>query len=436
MPHNESSAPENAFLLPPEEDQVDVEVGGSGFWCLCIQHASKQAQLTSGDRTSEYLMYLLLVVIFQTTLLPSAIFGFSATLSGILLSRWVGTLVDSHPKLSLVRTCIFIQKTSAAIAYAAFALLLSTPQQPPSLQDEYNLLNYSAIVLCGCALRVSTICIQIAVERDWVTCIAHGSDRALSRLNVSLRRVDLFCNLTAPLVVSIFTTLLSYRTTSLLMFAVSLLTMGFELYWIDVVYSSFPRLHAEQRASESPLEEPRGWKSALANQLNDWSEFIQLPVFLSSVALSLLYITVLSFDGNMLGYLKTKKFEDSFLAAMRSLGVITGLLGTLVAPALETRLGSARAGSWSIWSEAICLVPVTFAFAQQLRKNEKTLPSVSSALIFGGMAASRVGLWSFDLIQLKQLQEALVNHPRRNTLTALQFSMANMADLLKYGSWS
>lgn len=75
MPHNESSAPENAFLLPPEEDQVDVEVGGSGFWCLCIQHASN----TSGDRTSEYLMYLLLVVIFQTTLLPSAIFGFSAT---------------------------------------------------------------------------------------------------------------------------------------------------------------------------------------------------------------------------------------------------------------------------------------------------------------------------------------------------------------------
>lgn len=53
-------------------------------------------------------------------------------------------------------------------------------------------------------------------------------------------------------------------------------------------------------------------------------------------------------------------------------------------------------------------------------------------LICIGMAASRVGLWSFDLIQLKQLQEALVNHPRRNTLTALQFSMANMADLLKY----
>jgi hypothetical protein len=33
-----------------------------------------------------------------------------------------------------------------------------------------------------------------------------------------------------------------------------------------------------------------------------------------------------------------------------------------------------------------------------------------------GMAASRVGLWSFDLIQVKQLQETLANHPRRNSL--------------------
>ena len=34
---------------------------------------------TSGDRTSDYLFYLLLVVLFQDTLLPSAIFGFCTT---------------------------------------------------------------------------------------------------------------------------------------------------------------------------------------------------------------------------------------------------------------------------------------------------------------------------------------------------------------------
>lgn len=47
------------------------------------------------------------------------------------------------------------------------------------------------------------------------------------------------------------------------------------------------------------------------------------------------------------------------------------------------------------------------------------------------MALSRIGLWSFDLIQTKQLQIALTSHPRRNALTALQYTMQNIASLVK-----
>ena len=32
------------------------------------------------------------------------------------------------------------------------------------------------------------------------------------------------------------------------------------------------------------------------------------------------------------------------------------------------------------------------------------------------MAFSRIGLWAFDLIQVKQLQVSLEEHPERNTL--------------------
>lgn len=49
-----------------------------------------------------------------------------------------------------------------------------------------------------------------------------------------------------------------------------------------------------------------------------------------------------------------------------------------------------------------------------------------------GMALSRIGLWSFDLAQLKCLQLALNDHPRRNALTARQFAMQDIAQLLKY----
>ncbi|KAJ6513536.1 hypothetical protein DFH09DRAFT_1374185 [Mycena vulgaris] len=105
----------------------------------------------------------------------------------------------------------------------------------------------------------------------------------------------------------------------------------------------------------------------------------------------------------------------------------TGLLGTLITVPLERRLGSARAGSWSIWSMVVCLLPVMASFYIFGPRN-----GLGTTLLFGGMALSRIGLWSFDLIQTKQLQDALSSHARRNTLTALQFTMQSGVDLLKY----
>ena len=223
-------------------------------------------------------------------------------MAGIILSRWTGTLVDAHPKLTLVRICILVQKLSATLAYFSFTILFSS-SQTPRLSSPKHAIFYALIILAGSALRVSTIAIQIAVEKDWVISISNGHENKLSRLNVSLRRVDLLANLLSPLIVSIFTTTLSYRTTAACMIVVSLVTMVFELYWIQVVYLAFPELERddvkrlEQRENSNlQSSDPRGqaWRDALHNQLQDWSEFVRLPVFLSSLAVSLLYITVLS----------------------------------------------------------------------------------------------------------------------------------------------
>lgn len=55
----------------------------------------------------------------------------------------------------------------------------------------------------------------------------------------------------------------------------------------------------------------------------------------------------------MLGYLKWLGYSDAFLATMRGINVITGLLGTVAAPLLERKIGSARGGGWSIWYAVI-----------------------------------------------------------------------------------
>jgi iron-regulated transporter 1 len=51
----------------------------------------------------------------------------------------------------------------------------------------------------------------------------------------------------------------------------------------------------------------------------------------------------------MVGYLKMLAFSDDLIAEMRGLCVITGLLGTALALPLEKKIGTERAGNWSIW---------------------------------------------------------------------------------------
>ncbi|KAJ7509570.1 Ferroporti-1 [Mycena galericulata] len=425
---NDDLVAEHTPLLAQNEENLD----SFGVRYLLVQHFSS----AWGDRTAEFALYLYLIGYFKDTLLPSSIFGFAMTLTGILFSRWAGTLVDKMPKLTVVRESIFLQKAAALGAYACVAGL-RTMDARFSLA---SLVLFSVLVLAGCLLQLSNTSISIAVERDWATCIAAGSSLRLARLNTYLRQINLLCKLLAPLFVSFLTVTFdsNENTPSVslaVLSAVSALTMVFELYWIQIVYDRFPVLAAEQlrkeRERSEPLDQvPQSGSSSLpapANIFHDWKEFVRLPVFLSSLSISLLYLTVLSFEGTMLGYLKTLDFRDDFLAEMRGLCVVTGLMGTLVTVPLEHKLGSARAGSWSIWSMVVCLLPVMASF--YIFGPRTTLGAI---LLFGGMALSRIGLWSFDLIQTKQLQEALALHARRNTLTALQFTMQSVADLLKY----
>jgi hypothetical protein len=82
-------------------------------------------------------------------------------------------------------------------SYLSIILLLRITQQRPF-----------AIIVPGdcdlgvCVLRVSTVCIQIAIEKDWVISISEGIEGRLTTFNVSLRRVDLLCSLISPLLIS------------------------------------------------------------------------------------------------------------------------------------------------------------------------------------------------------------------------------------------
>lgn len=292
---------------------------------------------------------------------------------------------------------------------------------------------YTLICLAGGALKLSTIGINVAVEREWATLIA--KDANLTKLNAYMRRIDLLSKLVAPLFVSLLTSTRGYSFAVIFLASFAVGCGIFEFFWIQVVYNRFDVLRRDderkKQVQEDRIEQTRSLKRWLTEEIRLWRKFSDDPAFFTSVAISLLYITVLSFEGAMIGYLVWRGFSDPFIGAMRAVNVITGLLGTVLGPQLIKKVGLVRAGNWSIWSETVSLIPVVISFFLTPQYRGDTSPVYTSVLLFTGMALSRAPLWMFDLTQLQIVQESF-NAEDRASLMSLQFSLQNMGDLLQY----
>ena len=136
-------------------------------------------------------------------------------------------------------------------------------------------------------------------------------------------------------------------------------------------------------------------------------DYSQHTVFLPSLALSLLYLTALSFSGQMIIYLLSVKgpdgrrptFATTSIGLLRTLAVILEMLATWLAPAVMKKVGPTRAGLWAIsWQLIFSWIAVSM--------NWDVMPAYISAwLLVSGVILSRVGLWSFDLCVQVVVQE-------------------------------
>jgi len=152
----------------------------------------------------------------------------------ILFSGTVGNAVDSHTRLSFVRLCIVFQKSAASTAYSIFLVLFIRfrTKIESGHADAPVWALFAVIILCGCVLKLATIGISVAVERDWVTVIANGNSEHLTALNTYLRRIDLLSKLLAPLFVSMLTTAASYPFSVAFLLGLGIVSMVFEfLCW-------------------------------------------------------------------------------------------------------------------------------------------------------------------------------------------------------------
>ncbi|KAF8346917.1 iron-regulated transporter [Amanita rubescens] len=336
---------------------------------------------TWNSRIFEFGATLFLATIFPGTLLPTSVYALARSLSAILFSPSVGRYIDNNNRLVVVKAVHWI---AVAISCAIFLCMMS-------MEDGLHKSSLlAAVTFLACAEKLSSIMNAISVGRDWVVVIAGGDESGLQTLNSQMRRIDLFCKLIGPFAISVLDGV-STRVAIVVTLSLNMTSVVIEYYAIKMVEPrNIP--NADQRSSSSMT-------SRLSSLSKGLSIYFNHPVFRPSMSLALLYFTVLSFGGQMITFLLSVGFKATHIALARIVSVAFELSATWLAPFAMRKIGPIRAGLWFINWQALWVTVAGLLFI------EIKSPFVSALGLVGGVIASRVGLWGFDLCAQVIIQE-------------------------------
>ncbi|KAM5151535.1 ferroportin isoform 2-T2 [Mantella aurantiaca] len=216
---------------------------------------------------------------------------------------------------------------------------------------------------------------------------------------------------------------------------------------------------------------------------NGWVAYYNQSVFWAGMGLAFLYMTVLGFDCITTGYAYTQGLSGFVLSLLMGASAISGIMGTIAFTWLRKKCGLVRTGFISgiaqLSSLIFCVVSVfmpgspldlsispfedigtRFLEGESLPTvspgggphdyfttdipnllinsnsttsgpEENSIPLLSVSLLFAGVIAARVGLWSFDLTVTQLLQEN-VSESERGVINGVQNSMNYLLDLLHF----
>ncbi|KAJ5697526.1 hypothetical protein N7488_011210 [Penicillium malachiteum] len=387
------------------------------------------------SRMFEFGAVLFLASIFPGTLLYASIYALVRALSPILLSSWMGSRVDKSDRLVALRHSIVWQRVPVAASCLCLVAFQATKNESATS------VLFVAVIFLACIEKLAATANTVAVERDWAIVISDSIKMPRQDLNASMRRIDLFCKLIAPVFISLvdsFSTKVAIWT----VLGLNIASVLIEYIAIAQVYQAVPALkkaaaagrtgetdetlQAHRNSSEGVLDYLRG-------SLTPWEEYVSSRVFLPSFALSLLYMTVLSFGATMVTYLLHSGFDSLQVSCMRIGSVAAEVSGTWIAPLIMNRIGPIRSGLWFLNWQFCCVAGAALTFALW----DSNSQIVAGSLIVG-VALSRIGLWGFDLSAQFLVQDNVEEHARAR-FSSTEMALQNFFEMLSFAStiiWS
>lgn len=403
---------------------------------------------TWNSRLFEFGAVLFLASIYPSTLSPMSVYALVRSAAAIVFAQTVGTWIDNGNRLSVVRFSIVGQRFAVAASCGLFwALEQKSTSLGPRTKDGF----FTLTVLLACVEKLCSMMNLLSVERDWVVVITEGNDSSRRTLNARMRRIDLLCKLLGPLVISAIA-MASVLVAIWATLAMSGLSVVIEYISIAQVYKHVPALRREppppseahayepvgQEEQDDEPERPQPTKSWFQTTLHHVLPISSLPfyfhhrAFLPSFSLALLYLTVLSFSGQMVTYLISIGYTSLHVGIARTVSTIFELSATWVAPRLMKKIGVVRGGIWSLsWQMIWLAAGVSWFFAGFEGSRSNAVVSATGLAV--GVALSRVGLWGYDLCAQNIVQDEVDPH-HRGTFSTAEAAFQNLFELISYAT--
>ncbi|OGM44240.1 putative iron-regulated transporter [Aspergillus bombycis] len=421
--------PQSTFPHDRSEPHIAHEVPNTFARRLYISHFLS----TWNSRVFEFGAVLYLASIYPGTLLPMSVYALSRGIAAILFAPAVGNYIDTGNRLQVVRVSIVLQRVVVAASCVIFYLLA---MGLPMLSAMDNIL-LVALALLACIEKLCSIMNLISVERDWVVVVAGNDYEGLKTMNAQMRRIDLICKLIGPLVIALVAGI-STKIAITFNLGMNICSVVFEYFSIARVYYEVRDLQRPKAKTylDSPNTDSKQensmtrlwhyWHCLTHKALGDFESYFRHPVFLPSFAGALLYLTVLSFAGQMVTWLLSTGYDSTQVGIARTLAVVLEVLATWIAPWLMGRIGPTRAGLWlANWqiTSLVAGMTVFWMFSDQ--------PLISASGLVGGTILSRVGLRGFDLCVQILVQEC-VEAENRGSFSSVEAAWQNAFEIGSY----
>ncbi|GAB4833251.1 hypothetical protein Ancab_031498 [Ancistrocladus abbreviatus] len=367
------------------------------------------------------------------------------SLFGPIIGEWV----DRLTYVKVLQLSSFTQNLSFVVAGGTVIALLACSDLKSTHFMTFSLL-VGVTYFSGAVGVLSTLAGTILIEREWVVVISEDQPPGvLTKLNSIIRRIDLVCKLFAPVFSGFIISFISLTASAMALAVWNIVSVGLQYCLLISVYNGIPALSEEERRIASSTDDPKQstadpklTKSLLSQDANDsvvpentgrggiiekvlelpcfnaWKVYLKQDVALPGVALALLYFTVLSFGSLMTAALEWEGIPTYVIGIARGVSATIGIAATFTYPILQSHISTLRTGLWSIWSQwSFLLLCVGSIWVKN--------GIASASMLMAGVAASRLGLWMFDLAdQVPESDRCVIG----GVQNSLQFAM----DLMGY----